>query len=429
MLTLESGSGERRVLALLGGLCLSLSAVEYVIPRPLPFMRIGLANMPLLLALDIVSPSGFFLLALLKVLGQGIISGSLFSYVFLFSIAGTFSSAAVMFVLRRGIPARRMFCVKGDSVRHRTGFAGIGCAGAMISNGVQLLLARYLVFGAALKYLIPPFLAAGLVSGVALGIFCEIFCGRSKWYAVHTGKTTSDAVPPETRTKTAGERVLCPPYKSKREERRLQRRGRWNVFFAGGGLFTAAGIMALLFLFNPSIPSRVLQFVFFCFLAWFSGKKNNLLLTAAVIAGIVFFNLLVPGGKVLFQIGQLHITQGSLLLGTGKAVTLEGLVMLSSACIKSDLRLPGRIGSLLAESMRLLEFLREHKGIINRGSVIEGIDNLMLKAESLIKTGGCTGSTAKNAIPGKKQRIKQLLILLTIVLVTLTISLLFYRHP
>ena len=421
MLTPESGSAERRVLALLGGLCLFLSAVEYVIPKPLPFMRIGLANMPLLLALDIVSPSGFFLLALLKALGQGILSGSFFSYVFLFSLAGTFSSAAVMFVLRRGIPIPRVFRAQTDCGKRLFGFAGTGCAGAMVSNGVQLLLARYLVFGAALKYLVPPFLAAGFISGISLGIFCEIFCGRSKWYAAHTGKTIPDAVQPET----AGDRSVYPPRTSRREERRLRRRERWNFFFDGGCLFTAAFIMALLFLFSHSTPSRVSQFVFFCFLAWLSGTKNNLPLTSAVIAGIIFFNLLVPRGQVIFHLGQLHITKGSLLLGIDKAVTLEGLVMLSSAFIKSDLRLPGGVGSLLSESLRLLEFLREHKGMIYRGNVIEGIDHLMLKT-GFSKTDGGAVSTAKNVNQNKKQKIKQLLVLLTMILITLTISLLFY---
>ena len=43
----------RKTIAILGAFCLFLSAIEYMIPKPMPFMRIGLTNVPLLLALDI----------------------------------------------------------------------------------------------------------------------------------------------------------------------------------------------------------------------------------------------------------------------------------------------------------------------------------------------------------------------------------------
>jgi len=74
-----------RNLALLGAFCLFLSAVEYMIPKPLPFMRIGLANLPLMLALDIFPLYAFLILVCVKVLGQALITGTLFSYFFIFS--------------------------------------------------------------------------------------------------------------------------------------------------------------------------------------------------------------------------------------------------------------------------------------------------------------------------------------------------------
>ena len=44
----------RNVTAFFAALCLFLSAIEYVIPKPLPFMRLGLANMPIVLALYVL---------------------------------------------------------------------------------------------------------------------------------------------------------------------------------------------------------------------------------------------------------------------------------------------------------------------------------------------------------------------------------------
>jgi heptaprenyl diphosphate synthase len=172
MLTLMSG---RKNLALLGAFCLFLSAVEYMIPKPMPFMRIGLANLPLMLALDIFPLSSFLVLVCVKVLGQALITGTLFSYIFLFSLTGTFFSALIMFSLRR------LFG------RERITFIGIGTAGAFVSNISQLALAYVFIFRENVRYTAPAFLGAGLVTGIVLGIFCEAFVCRSKWYRMYEG--------------------------------------------------------------------------------------------------------------------------------------------------------------------------------------------------------------------------------------------------
>jgi heptaprenyl diphosphate synthase len=144
-----------------------------MLPKPLPFMRIGIANLPLMLALDVFPLLPFALLAGLKVIGQALITGTLFSYIFLFSFAGTAASALAMFALRR------VFRPEGMSL------TGIGILGALLSNSTQLLLARFFVFGPSIRYIAPPFLAAGLITGAALGVFCESFIRRSRWYAAH----------------------------------------------------------------------------------------------------------------------------------------------------------------------------------------------------------------------------------------------------
>jgi heptaprenyl diphosphate synthase len=159
-----------KTLAMLGAFCLFLSAVEYMIPKPLPFMRIGLANLPLLLALDIFTLKSFLILVCIKVFGQALITGTLFSYIFLFSMAGTFLSALCMFFLRQA------------AGKERITFIGIGTAGAIVSNLSQLALAYVFIFRENVRYITPPFLAAGLVTGIMLGIFCEIFTRRSVWY-------------------------------------------------------------------------------------------------------------------------------------------------------------------------------------------------------------------------------------------------------
>ena len=56
-----------------------------MVPKPLPFMRLGIANLPILLAADLLPLPWYLALALVKVFGMSVISGSLFSYVALFS--------------------------------------------------------------------------------------------------------------------------------------------------------------------------------------------------------------------------------------------------------------------------------------------------------------------------------------------------------
>jgi heptaprenyl diphosphate synthase len=142
-----------------------------MIPKPLPFMRIGIANLPLMLALDIFPFPAFLVLVGIKVLGQALVTGTLFSYIFLFSLAGTALSAVSMYLLRRFLGEKRI------------SFIGVGTAGAMMSNISQLILAWVFIFGNSVLYIAPPFLAAGVVTGIVLGLFCEYFTRRSQWYA------------------------------------------------------------------------------------------------------------------------------------------------------------------------------------------------------------------------------------------------------
>ena len=171
-LTLQAGRAEvRKNLALLGAFCLFLSTIEYMIPKPMPFMRIGIANLPLMLALDMFPLHTFLVLTAIKIFGQALITGTLFSYIFLFSLAGTSLSALSMYALRRLIGRKYL------------SFIGVGTMGAMVSNISQLGLAWVFIFGNSVRIIAPPFLAASLVTGAALGFFCELFTRQSQWYA------------------------------------------------------------------------------------------------------------------------------------------------------------------------------------------------------------------------------------------------------
>ncbi|GHV69605.1 membrane protein [Spirochaetia bacterium] len=355
-----AGRGSRtQALAILGACCLFLSALEYLIPKPLPFMRIGLANAPLLLGLDILNPPSFILLVLIKIFGQALLTGSLFSYIFLFSFTGTVLSAIVMYGLRK---------ILGQKI---TGLIGISVLGALISNASQIALARYFIFGEQALLLLPPFLGAGIITGFALGIFCEKFISRSRWYKMQP--SFPDTVPAES------------PETAQTETARAEK---WDRLFGGAELFIAGLLMAVFFLLNNSVPLRCVQFLFFFFLAMLSGKKTNPLVTFFIMLMIVLVNLLAPYGKILAQWGPLKITAGSLEGGIRKALTLEGLIMLSAAVIRpqagTKLRLPfflKPLSDLLGESFRLLEKLRARQRPRKAKDIIPWLDNTLLSLD------------------------------------------------
>ncbi|MBT3272182.1 MAG: heptaprenyl diphosphate synthase [Spirochaetales bacterium] len=169
----------RDLIALLGACCMLLSLVEHMIPKPLPFLRLGLANLPLLISLGLLSAPQVMLLASLKVVGQGLVTGTLFSYIFLLSAAGTFSSVLVMLVVRR-IGGRYISLI------------GISVMGALSSTTAQLGLASVFLFGAGTRYIVAPFLVVGLVTSVILGIAASAFCTDSRWYQVSLMRINKD---------------------------------------------------------------------------------------------------------------------------------------------------------------------------------------------------------------------------------------------
>lgn len=153
---------------MLAALALMLSSIEYIIPKPVPFLRLGLANLPVLIALGLLPPGRVFLLVLLKVSGQALIQGNFLSIALLFSAAGSFSSAAVM------LAAKKL------GGRH-VSLMGISILGALASNIIQILLARLLVFGSYAWLIAPLFLLLGLASSTVLGLVAESYWRRSRW--------------------------------------------------------------------------------------------------------------------------------------------------------------------------------------------------------------------------------------------------------
>lgn len=156
------------MLAMLAAVAMFFSTLEYLIPKPVPFFRVGLANLPILVVLRFFRPRHVLALTLLKVLGQGLINGTLASYVFLFSLFGSMTSALVMIAVS-SLGTRRVSLV------------GVSTAGAVASNIVQVTLSVLFIFGRGSWVIAPPFLILGTIAGVVVGILAEHFASFSQW--------------------------------------------------------------------------------------------------------------------------------------------------------------------------------------------------------------------------------------------------------
>jgi len=159
---------------------------------------------------------------------------------------------------------------------------------------------------------------------------------------------------------------------------RLRRQDWGLALFASRDLFLAGVLVLPAFLFNPSTEARSVQFLIFWAYVWLLGKRNSALATLVIMLGIVLFNLIVPYGRVLAHLGPFRITQGALLGGLEKALTVEGLVLVSKASIRSDLRLPGSLGFLISDAFRLLERMTEKRPGIKWRDPVAGLDRLLL---------------------------------------------------
>ena len=204
------------------------------------------------------------------------------------------------------------------------------------------------------------------------------------------------------------------PLMQRLERVRLKRHSVYDAWFSARALCTAGFMIMPIILFSPAIV-RLILFLFFWFLAWLCGKKNNPFITMSIFISIVAFNILPPRGELLAVIGSLHISSGALQAGIQRASTLSALVMLSRVTIRRDLKLPGLFGELIGESFRLYSLIMNQKHRITRKNLINDIDSMLIQLS--IEDAPTTNTT----LPAVRTRKAGLLILSLVVMVSWSI--------
>ena len=139
-------------------LALIFSYVESLIPIQIgiPGVKLGLANLIIVIALYKMSLKEAYLLSVTRVVLSGFIFGNLFSI--LYSLAGGLLSLSVMALLKK----------HGDF-----SVIGISIAGGVSHNIGQLVVAMVVVETFSVVYYIPVLLIAGLITGLLIGITAD----------------------------------------------------------------------------------------------------------------------------------------------------------------------------------------------------------------------------------------------------------------
>lgn len=147
----------------LTALAFVFSYIEFLIPIQLgiPGIKLGLANMVIILALYTIGAGPALLLSLVRIVLTGFTFGSLSTM--LYSLAGGILSFLVMLSAKK----TKLLSPTGVSV-----------LGAVFHNVGQIIVAMLVLETKSLIYYLPVLLLFGIIAGVAIGLTASILIRR-----------------------------------------------------------------------------------------------------------------------------------------------------------------------------------------------------------------------------------------------------------
>ena len=136
-------------------LALIFSYVEMLIPFHIgiPGVKLGLANLIIVIGLYKIDITQVYLLAVTRVVLAGFMFGNMFSI--LYSLAGGILSVTVMYLLKK---------------TKKFSLIGVSIAGGVFHNIGQLIVAMFTVSSLNIAYYAPVLIVAGLLTGLLIGI-------------------------------------------------------------------------------------------------------------------------------------------------------------------------------------------------------------------------------------------------------------------
>ena len=152
-------------LAALVLVALYFSLAESLIPKPFPWMKLGLANLATLIALEKFDRKMAFEVVMLRVVIQGLMLGTLFTPGFFVGMTAGCASTGIMVLLYK--------------FRENLSLLAISSISAIIHNLTQLVVVYYLLFrniefySRSILVFVLIFLSIGCASGIFTGYLAE----------------------------------------------------------------------------------------------------------------------------------------------------------------------------------------------------------------------------------------------------------------
>lgn len=135
-----------------------------VIPVPIPGIKLGLANLVVVVALYVLDAKAAFVISVVRILLVGLTFGNMFSMVY--ALSGGLLSCALMVLAKK---------------HNRLSTVGVSILGGVSHNIGQILVAMLVLESTDLVYYLPMLLVAGALTGAVIGIVGQLMIERLKF--------------------------------------------------------------------------------------------------------------------------------------------------------------------------------------------------------------------------------------------------------
>lgn len=156
----------KKLVSFFAGFSAFIAVFENLIPLPLPFLRLGLSNIPVMLGLNIFNFFEFSFIVLFKTIFSHLFRGTLLSIPFLIGLSGS-----ILFIILL-YPFYKLM------KKHIT-FISVGIIGAFFHNTGQILIALIFIPLKPLIFIGAILIIAGTFFGLITGIICNILYNKN----------------------------------------------------------------------------------------------------------------------------------------------------------------------------------------------------------------------------------------------------------
>lgn len=139
-------------------LAFTFSYFESLIPLDFiaPGVKLGLANLVVVIALYLMKPSEAFAIAIIRIFLAGLTFGNVYSIAY--SLCGGVLSFTVMYLVKKT----------------KLSVIGVSMLGGICHNIGQIIVAAIVMGTSRIAYYLPVLLVAGLVTGLLLGVISKL---------------------------------------------------------------------------------------------------------------------------------------------------------------------------------------------------------------------------------------------------------------